>query len=84
MFLKLGDLVFQFILLVELMERGLPVVLIGLFTTLIMFNALWTALAVTVSMRRAGLSELVVDTWYGCFACSRATCRLCVNPFWHV
>jgi hypothetical protein len=63
--LKLGDLAFQFILLVELMERGLPVVLIALFATLIVSNALWTTLALSTSLRRPGLAELAVDTWYG-------------------
>lgn len=81
--LKLGDLAFQIILLVELMERGLPVILIAFFATLIVSNALWTALALTVSLRKPGLVELAVDTWCGEFdyGCVRVILRS-TNLLW--
>lgn len=60
--IKLADFGVQFILLVDSMESGLPVVLIALFTAIIALNAISTTLMILVPLPRPGLSELLIDT----------------------
>jgi len=62
--LKLADLLFQFVLLVDLMERGLAVTIVAFFAALIIFNGLWTASVTSALTQATGLTELLVDTRY--------------------
>jgi len=55
---KLADLGMQFVLLVYLMENGLPVGLIRCFASLIALNSLTTAVMVGSKLR----IELLLDT----------------------
>lgn len=66
---KPADLATQSTLLVDFMERGLPVVLIRSFASLIMLNAVATAITVAVPSRWAGFYELLLDTAYVQPAC---------------
>lgn len=56
------DFGIQIYLLIDMMENGLPIVLITIFTVVIVLNALTTAVMVASVTERTGLAELLLDT----------------------
>ncbi|KAE9090779.1 hypothetical protein PF007_g19112 [Phytophthora fragariae] len=59
--LKIGDLMVESVLLFTILEAGPPVLLAGIFTTIVVTNALSCVIMIYSSSRNAGLTETLVD-----------------------
>lgn len=59
---KLVDLVIQSIMLVQIMEYGMPLAFVAVFTGVIVCNALATAIVLESSLSRPALTVILLDT----------------------
>ncbi|KAE8885964.1 hypothetical protein PF003_g30196 [Phytophthora fragariae] len=58
--MKIGDLAFETILLVQILEAGSPAVIVGIFTVIIASNALVSAAMMLLPLNRMGLVDTLV------------------------
>ncbi|KAE8889344.1 hypothetical protein PF003_g26774 [Phytophthora fragariae] len=58
--MKIGDLVFETILLVQILEAGSPAAIVGIFTVIIASNALVWAVMMLLPLNRMALVETLV------------------------
>lgn len=65
MLLKVSDLVFKTVLLIQILESGAPVVIVVIFTAVVVFNALACTLIMFVRMDRPRLVQTLADLLYG-------------------
>ncbi|RLN86290.1 hypothetical protein BBJ28_00001848 [Nothophytophthora sp. Chile5] len=63
--MKIGDLVIETVLLIQILEAGSPAVLVAVFTVIIASNALVCAIVMFLPYERMGLAEILVDLLYG-------------------
>jgi hypothetical protein len=63
--MKIADLAFETVLLIQVLEAGSPAPLVLVFTLVIASNALVCALTMFLSLERIGLVETLVDLLYG-------------------
>lgn len=62
--MKIGDLAFETLLLVQILEAGSPAPIVAIFTVIIVSNALACATTMFFSFERIGLVETLVDLLY--------------------
>ncbi|KAE9171188.1 hypothetical protein PF005_g27245 [Phytophthora fragariae] len=60
LWMKIGDLAFETILLVQILEAGSPAVIVGIFTVIIASNALVSAVMMLLPLNRMGLVDTLV------------------------
>ncbi|KAE8974745.1 hypothetical protein PR003_g27019 [Phytophthora rubi] len=60
LWMKIGDLAFETILLVQILEAGSPAVIVGIFTIIIASNALVSAVMMLLPLNRMGLVDTLV------------------------
>ncbi|KAG6572723.1 uncharacterized protein IUM83_18678 [Phytophthora cinnamomi] len=61
LWMKIGDLAFETILLVQILEAGSPAVIVGIFTVVIASNALVFAVMMLLPLNRMGLAETLAN-----------------------
>ncbi|KAE9179064.1 hypothetical protein PF005_g23825 [Phytophthora fragariae] len=61
LWMKVGDLAFETVLLVQILETGAPSVIVGIFTVVVTSNALACAIIMFLPFDRIGLLETLVD-----------------------
>lgn len=64
LWLKVGDLAFETLLLVQVLEYGSPKVIVAIFTLVVASNALGCALLMFLPFKRMGLLETLVDLMF--------------------
>ncbi|KAE9208518.1 hypothetical protein PF002_g19378 [Phytophthora fragariae] len=60
LWMKIGDLAFETMLLVQILEAGSPAVIVGIFTVIIASNALVSAVMMLLPLNRMGLVDTLV------------------------
>lgn len=74
MCLKVADLIVQTVALVQLLENGIPVQLVCLYTGIVASNALVFSLGILLPRYHSSFIEILVDAMYGNLA-RRSTCE---------
>ncbi|ETP13412.1 hypothetical protein, variant 1 [Phytophthora nicotianae CJ01A1] len=59
--MKLVDLMIELVMLLQILEDGLPIVLVAVFTVIVAANAVWCALVMLLPLKQTVLVENLID-----------------------
>ncbi|KAG6583296.1 uncharacterized protein IUM83_19888 [Phytophthora cinnamomi] len=82
--IKFGDLTLETFLLYQMLESGSPTVLIAIFTSIVVSNALMCAAMMFVPYERAPLAESIIDVMFDfliAIGCPMLTLCYCLSTF---